>query len=180
MLVAPFAARSARGQHHHHQPPHHHHHYRHHHHQQYDPVLASVQSALSRAGFYHTRIDGIYGSESAHAIRAFQRSKGMPETGVIDGNLLQALGLSIPSQPQSTPAAMSQQPSSNTQPTTSPAPSVTPATHSQSAATPTATPALSVPPGYQLVPINPPAAAVQPTASPKAETSPETTPIPDP
>ena len=147
---------------------HHHHHYRHHHHQTYDPVLADVQSALTRAGLYHTRVDGIYGSESAHAIRAFQRSKGLAETGVIDGNVLSALGLNVPA---------GQQNAATGGPQVAPASQGAAAQHSsatgqeqQRATTPQQS---NVPAGYQLVPI-------APHGSTAAPASKEPTPIPNP
>ena len=193
MMLMPVGLQQAWAQHHHHYRRHHHHHYRHHHHHQtYDPVLASVQAALARAGFYHTRVDGMYGNESAHAIRGFQRSKGMPETGVIDGNLLIALGLNVPaaqgtsttSGQQAVPATQGTSTTSGQQavPATqgtstyqaSPAPT---AQGQQNVTTPQQT---NVPAGYQLVPVNPPTGATSAPATATASPQSTTTPIPNP
>jgi hypothetical protein len=51
----------------------------------------AVQAALAWRGFYNGRIDGVMGSETRSAIRAFQRQQGLPETGEIDSNLTKAL-----------------------------------------------------------------------------------------
>lgn len=101
----------------------------------YDPVVADIQRTLQGLGHYahaHHQADGIYGPETAAAIRSFQRSKGVPQTGVIDASLLASLGLTAPSYVQPT-AVQPIQTSTNT-----------------------LNPAPSVPPGYKLVPLNSP------------------------
>lgn len=45
---------------------------------------AAVQAALRTLGLYAGEIDGIYGSATVAAVRAFQTSKGLPATGYID------------------------------------------------------------------------------------------------
>jgi len=56
-------------------------------------LAASVQSELSRRGYYHGEVDGVIGSRSRAAVKEFQASKGLPTTGVIDSKLLKALGI---------------------------------------------------------------------------------------
>lgn len=56
-------------------------------------VEASVQSALASEGYYRGRIDGVIGSGSRSAIRAYQRQNGLPSTGRIDNSLLESLGI---------------------------------------------------------------------------------------
>jgi Putative peptidoglycan binding domain len=57
-------------------------------------LAVAVQSELARRGYYHDGIDGVIGSGSRQAIRAFQAARGLPVTGIIDPNLLKALGIS--------------------------------------------------------------------------------------
>lgn len=101
-----------------------------------DPFLVEIQQRLSNLGHYmhgHYQADGIYGPETIAAIRSFQRSKGLPETGVIDQPFLSALGVRAPSQAEPNPAAPVQDSTSRPK-----------------------DPAYSVPPGYKLVPIDDP------------------------
>ena len=56
----------------------------------YSPEV-DVQTALADLGYYNGPIDGIVGSGTRRAVRAFQRDKGLPVTGRIDRRLLNAL-----------------------------------------------------------------------------------------
>ena len=56
-------------------------------------LAVSVQSELTRRGYYHRPTDGVIGSDSSEAIRAFQTAQGLPATGRIDPKLLKALGI---------------------------------------------------------------------------------------
>ena len=56
-------------------------------------LAVSVQSELTRRGYYHGPTDGVIGSDSSEAIRAFQKAQGLPVTGRIDPKLLSALGI---------------------------------------------------------------------------------------
>ena len=56
-------------------------------------LALSVQSELTRRGHYHGPTDGVIGSDSSEAIRAFQAAQGLPVTGRIDTKLLRALGI---------------------------------------------------------------------------------------
>ena len=62
--------------------------------QYWNDLAVSVQSELARRGYYQGAIDGIIGSASREAIRAFQAAQGLPVTGVIDHKVLKALGIS--------------------------------------------------------------------------------------
>jgi hypothetical protein len=46
-----------------------------------EELTKSVQAALHKRGYYEGPIDGVYGSQTADAVKAFQRDKGL----VIDG-----------------------------------------------------------------------------------------------
>jgi hypothetical protein len=50
-----------------------------------------VQDALARRGYYDGEVDGVVGSGTRSAIREFQRDNGLPVTGRIDSQLVQAL-----------------------------------------------------------------------------------------
>jgi len=62
--------------------------------QYWNDLAVSVQSELARRGYYQGAIDGVIGSGSREAIRAFQAAQGLPVTGVIDRKVLKALGIS--------------------------------------------------------------------------------------
>ena len=50
-----------------------------------------VQGALAQRGYYDGQIDGVLGPGTRSAIREFQRDNGLPVTGRIDSQLVQAL-----------------------------------------------------------------------------------------
>jgi hypothetical protein len=54
-------------------------------------IEAQVQAALARRGYYEGRVDGVVGSGTRSAIRQFQYDNGLPVTGQIDSQLVQAL-----------------------------------------------------------------------------------------
>jgi Putative peptidoglycan binding domain len=54
-------------------------------------LAADVQRALKRQGYYYGSVDGIIGSGSRSAIRAYQRDRGLSMTGRIDRALLRSL-----------------------------------------------------------------------------------------
>ncbi|MEY2500078.1 MAG: hypothetical protein QOI07_412 [Verrucomicrobiota bacterium] len=59
-----------------------------------DATVAAVQRRLARGGYYHGSVDGVIGSGTRTAIRAFERNNGLPVDGVIDRQLLRTMGLS--------------------------------------------------------------------------------------
>ena len=56
-------------------------------------VTAEVQQALARAGYYRGAIDGVIGSGTRSAIRAYERANGLRVDGRIDQELLGSMGL---------------------------------------------------------------------------------------
>jgi Putative peptidoglycan binding domain len=56
-------------------------------------VVVQVQRQLASAGYYSGRIDGVIGSGTRRAIRAYERSHGLPVDGVIHRRLLATMGL---------------------------------------------------------------------------------------
>ena len=58
-----------------------------------DPVVETIQRALVERGFDPGKIDGAMGWRTRGAIRVFQRSSGLPDTGRADTATLEALGL---------------------------------------------------------------------------------------
>lgn len=47
-------------------------------------TIRVVQAKLQERGFYSSAVDGTFGPKTAEAIIAFQKSKGIPETGLPD------------------------------------------------------------------------------------------------
>ena len=58
-----------------------------------DATVAAVQRRLARGGYYHGSVDGVIGSGTRTAIRAFERNNGLPVDGLIDRQLLRTMGL---------------------------------------------------------------------------------------
>ena len=58
-----------------------------------DPLVEAVQRALAGRGYDPGEIDGLMGRRTRGAIRTFQRSVGLRDTGRIDDATLAALGL---------------------------------------------------------------------------------------
>jgi hypothetical protein len=58
-----------------------------------DATVAAVQRRLARAGYYHGSIDGVIGSGTRSAIRAYERNHGLLVDGRIDRQLLATLGI---------------------------------------------------------------------------------------
>ena len=56
-------------------------------------VVVAVQRRLARAGYYHGSIDGVAGNQTRRAIRAYERTHGLPADGQIDDELLASMGL---------------------------------------------------------------------------------------
>jgi hypothetical protein len=54
-------------------------------------LAVDVQRALRSHGYYYGSIDGVIGSGSRSAIRAYQHDRGLPITGRIDRELLRSL-----------------------------------------------------------------------------------------
>jgi peptidoglycan hydrolase-like protein with peptidoglycan-binding domain len=57
-------------------------------------IIAGAQYKLASRGYYRGRVDGRKGRETTFAVRAFQSSAGLPPTGRLDAETLQALGSS--------------------------------------------------------------------------------------
>jgi len=58
-----------------------------------DEIIANVQSELQRLGYYRYEIDGVLGPLTQEALANYQSQNGLPITGAIDAQTLQALGL---------------------------------------------------------------------------------------
>ena len=59
-------------------------------------MVVRVQAALMRRGLYNGDIDGLLGPKTRAALRAFQQTEGLPQTGRMDIATLTRLGISIP------------------------------------------------------------------------------------
>jgi hypothetical protein len=62
-------------------------------------LAMKVQLELARRGYYHGQINGVIDSRSRQAIRAFEKTQGLPETGLINPALLRSLRLAVPQVP---------------------------------------------------------------------------------
>jgi hypothetical protein len=56
-------------------------------------VVVQVQQRLARAGYYHGRVDGVMGSRTRSAIRAWQRAHNLRVDGAINDQLLGTMGM---------------------------------------------------------------------------------------
>jgi hypothetical protein len=56
-------------------------------------IVLEVQRRLAREGFYQGPLDGVMGSRTHYAIRAYERSHGLRADGEIDDQLLGTMGL---------------------------------------------------------------------------------------
>ena len=70
----------------------------------YDPEVEAVQRELAERGYNPGLIDGAMGSRTRGALREFQRSAGIPDTGRIDDATRSALGLAPRDGPKPPPA----------------------------------------------------------------------------
>lgn len=50
------------------------------------PMVVRLQNGLNRAGYDVGTVDGLFGTRTQAAVRAFQRANGLPESGVVDFN----------------------------------------------------------------------------------------------
>jgi peptidoglycan hydrolase-like protein with peptidoglycan-binding domain len=57
-------------------------------------TVRAVQSALRQRHYYHEQVDGFFGQATAIAIERFQMDRDLYVKGVIDRQLLLALGIS--------------------------------------------------------------------------------------
>ena len=55
-------------------------------------MIREVQKALKERGFYNGPIDGVWGTESKNAVKAYQKAKGLPVSG-LSINVMQSLGV---------------------------------------------------------------------------------------
>ena len=58
-----------------------------------DPMVEAIQQALTEKGFDPGKVDGAMGWRTRGALRVFQRSVGLPDSGRVDSATLAALGL---------------------------------------------------------------------------------------
>jgi putative peptidoglycan binding protein len=56
-------------------------------------LAIKIQSELARRGYYHGQINGVIDLTCRQAIRAFQKARGLPQTGLVDPGVLKSLDL---------------------------------------------------------------------------------------
>jgi peptidoglycan hydrolase-like protein with peptidoglycan-binding domain len=74
------------------------------------PQVVAVQYALGRLGYLTSLADGSFGPATAAAVAAFQRARGLPESGAVDAASLSALDGALRAYDPSTPAARAPDP----------------------------------------------------------------------
>ena len=71
------------------------------------PAVKELQEALIRVGVGVVHgVDSYFGSATESSVKFFQRTKGLPVTGVVDGATAAALGLAAAPAPSPAPAAL--------------------------------------------------------------------------
>jgi peptidoglycan hydrolase-like protein with peptidoglycan-binding domain len=66
-----------------------------------DEVVAAAQSKLQKMGCYDGTVDGVWGSQTAAAVRRFQLAKDLRVTGELNRETIEALSIKI--KPAATP-----------------------------------------------------------------------------
>ena len=59
-------------------------------------MVVRVQAALMRLGYYNGDVDGLLGPLTRAALKSFQRTESLPQTGRMDLETLSRLGIAIP------------------------------------------------------------------------------------
>lgn len=59
----------------------------------YGSVVSQIQTKLSSWGYYSGDVDGIYGSRTEAAVKAFQKNSGLAADGIAGAKTLAALGI---------------------------------------------------------------------------------------
>lgn len=57
--------------------------------------VREIQQRLKDYGFYDGSVDGIYGSQTAQAVRDFQNARGLTADGIVGNATLSALGINL-------------------------------------------------------------------------------------
>lgn len=55
-----------------------------------------VQENMHSLGYYAGKIDGVYGVNTAQAVKAFQKANGLPVDGIVSGKTAERLGVKRP------------------------------------------------------------------------------------
>ena len=83
-------------------------------------MVQQVQTRLQQAGTYSGRIDGLWGPETAAAVRSYQQQNNLNATGQLDSDTLASLNLGGTNQTSgSTPPAAAAPPVASAQPVAS-------------------------------------------------------------
>src|SRR5437762_10239338 len=59
-----------------------------------DSIIVAAQERLARQGYYRGETDGVLSAEMQKAIRRYQSTNGLPQTGDLDSDTLAVMGLS--------------------------------------------------------------------------------------
>jgi peptidoglycan hydrolase-like protein with peptidoglycan-binding domain len=59
-----------------------------------DSTIAAAQERLARQGYYRGETDGVLSAETQKAVRRYQSTNGLRQTGYLDSDTLAVMGLS--------------------------------------------------------------------------------------
>lgn len=59
-----------------------------------DSIVVAAQERLARQGYYHGETDGVLSAEMQKALRRYQNTNGLRQTGELDSDTLAVMGLS--------------------------------------------------------------------------------------
>jgi peptidoglycan hydrolase-like protein with peptidoglycan-binding domain len=59
-----------------------------------DSIVVAAQERLARQGYYRGETDGVLSAEMQNAIRRYQSTNGLRQTGELDSDTLAVMGLS--------------------------------------------------------------------------------------
>jgi peptidoglycan hydrolase-like protein with peptidoglycan-binding domain len=110
-------------------------------------MVQQVQTGLQQAGTYSGRIDGLWGPETAAAVRSYQQQHNLNATGQLDSDTLASLNLGGTNQNSG-----NVQPTANTPPVANPPTGNTPPPSQVSGAGNTAPTNTNIPPGNATQP----------------------------
>jgi peptidoglycan hydrolase-like protein with peptidoglycan-binding domain len=58
-----------------------------------DPTVTAVQTDLTRLGYYHGKIDGLFGRGTRDSLARYQTNQRLAVTGTLTTETLQSLGV---------------------------------------------------------------------------------------
>ncbi len=57
--------------------------------------VKTIQTKLKSWGYYSGEVDGLYGTKTTNAVKAFQKKNGLPEDGIVGSKTAEKLGMTL-------------------------------------------------------------------------------------